>query len=188
MGILPAVLRLNTIALRDRKAAASFAAEVQEACRKIAAYASNPTLWDDLAQLFGQVYIGRVSGNALVKRGNQYENQTIKTVAYLGACIQDDINHTTSCKIQLTVMPFVQTVMEGPRSAYRQIAVPFILEYWKGAFEKARFEFSTPGIVEQELKAAYQVSKDKQPQAILRVVSNGLGIQLSTQQRDWLVG
>ncbi|MGB7747445.1 MAG: hypothetical protein WBN75_09175 [Verrucomicrobiia bacterium] len=83
-------------------------------------------------------------------------------------------------------MPFVQTIM--PRSAYRQIAAPFILEYWKTAFAQARFEFSTPSMVEQELKAACQVSKDKQPQAILRVVSNGLGIHPSTQQRDWLLG
>jgi len=186
MGILPAVLRINTVTLLDRKAAAAFAIEVQVACRKIAASASNPSLWQDIAQLFGHIYIDRVPGSELVKRGNQFENQTLMTVAYFGACIQDDISHTTSCKIQLSVMPFVQTIM--PRSAYRQIATPFILEYWKTAFAQARFEFSTPSIVEQELKVACQVSTDKQPQAILRAVSNGLGIHPSTQQRDWLLG
>lgn len=188
VGILPTVLRINTVALVNRKAAALFAGEVQATCRKIAASASNPSLWEDLAQLFGQFYVDRVPGKELVKRGNQYENQTLMNVSYLGACIQDDINHKTSCTIQLAAMPFVHSVMQGPRSAYRQIAVPFILEYWKSAFVNARFEFSTPSIVEQELTVAYQVAKDKQPQAILRAVSNGLGISPSEQQRKWLQG
>jgi len=186
VGILPAVLRINTVALLDRKAAAAFAIEVQVACRKIATSASNPSLWQDMAQLFGHIYIDRVPGSELVKRGNQYENQTLMSVAYFGACIQDDISHPTSCKIQLSVMPFVQTII--PRSAYRQIAAPFILEYWKSAFAQARFEFSTPGVVEQELTAACQVLKDKQPQAILRVMANGLGINPSIDQRKWLQG
>jgi hypothetical protein len=84
-------------------------------------------------------------------------------------------------------MPFVQTVMQGPRSAYRQIAVPFIREYWSNAFAKTRFEFSMPRIVEQELTAAYQVIDEKQPQAILRVVSNGLGIRPSEREHEWLL-
>lgn len=186
VGILPAVLRLNTVALQDRKAAAFFALEAQETCRRIAATSSNPSLWGDLAHILQQIYIDRVSGNELVVRGGKYENQTLMTIAYLGACIQDDINYTTGCEIQLAVMPFVHAVMQLPRSAYRQIVAPFILNYWKSAFEKARFEFSTPNIIERELEVACQVSKDKQPQAILRVISNALGVHPTDQQRTWL--
>ena len=128
-----------------------------------------------------------VPGQELIKRGNAFENQTLLTIAYLGAALQDDINVRTACKLHLAVMPFVATVMKASRSAYRRIAAPFVREYWFQAFAKARFEFSAPRIVEHELMAAVKVVEEKQPAAVLLAVSNGLGIIPKPSAREWLL-
>ncbi len=115
-------------------------------------------------------------GGTFAKKGNS----TLYYICYVGATLQKDALPDYCIRAHLLAFPPVLKQFNYSSFAYRQIIVPFFKNYWKHTFEKARFRFRNPRLIEKELKEAFELPSDKSVQKILDTMSMGLGVQSST--------
>lgn len=185
-GVLPVALRISITDLQSKESSRTCASEACDACRKIAGSASNPDLWAQAAELIAAIFVDRLPGKELVEKGMKFENQSLLTIAYIGASLQDDLSLNSDCRLHLVAMPYLDRSTRAERLVYRQLAVPFISQFWAKAFTEKRFQFSMPRILEGELASLRQVNPERRALAILRAISSNLNVKLSEQDKEWL--
>ena len=185
-GLLPAAIRICTVALKREKKAASFAAEVKTTCDKLAETSSNAPLWKHASTLFDYAFIQRIPGKDLMSYAKSCGNDSLLVISYLSSSLREDVSLQVACRLHLMAFPFIENVFRTKWSLLRQLAVPFIADFWQIHFSKARFQFTTPQIVEEHLKSAMESRDEKVPRRVLSVVSSALRVPLIDRDREWL--
>jgi hypothetical protein len=188
-GLLPAAVRVCMVALDSPEAAGSAAEEVAAVCRQIGAEADDPELWGTMAELFERAFVGPVSAKELKQMAEACDTSLSavpRVIGLLLASMQPELAAEDAAIIHLSVLPGLCQFLDWPFAAHRRMLVPFVRSYWRRMFERMRFRFHCPNLVERALAEADAAPVKEQVQAIMRAVTLGFPLRLPPQIRHWL--
>lgn len=140
--------------------------------------------WEAIVDVFERILIQREPPNELVEFGNQQSDWLIKHLAYFGSTLHPNASLVDAAVGHLTVLSVSASIFDA--GAERRIILPFIDGYWRAAFERERFRFSAPSLVESELQESSEAPAPTQTRMILRTIARGLGVRISDSARSWL--
>lgn len=189
MGLFPVAFRLSTVAIRQPDLARTQAADVAAICREISAIAVNQQFWTTAAELLEQIYSRVTSFKELINRSNAFaaqDDETLWAIGYLGITFQDDATPKNVLLAHLYLMRFMYRSLKPSSATYCRIVLPFLSTYWTTTFERMRFRFRSPQMIERELSEAQSIPKERRAQSILRTIAYGLGITPPTEFNQWL--
>jgi hypothetical protein len=179
-GIVPAAFRIGMISLTDPAKAAEYATELIGACHLVAVNASDPSLWEAVANVLKAGFVDRESSKVLVQLGNTFAKQewnSLRVIAYLASTLDPQMPPRDAVRGQQVYIPWAtEFIGTGTPTLFRRFIVPFVEEYWRRKFEEQRFLFTAPNYVAQELEAAYRLPIDSRAEAIVNVISSGVGL------------
>ncbi|MBN3906558.1 MAG: 5'-methylthioadenosine/S-adenosylhomocysteine nucleosidase [Nostoc sp. NMS1] len=192
MGLMPIAFHLSTVLVNQPTVAYEQGTAVAAICRQIGV-ASIEQDWTTVARLFENIYSNKASFSELVNLGNTFiskgENaflDVLWTISYLGASLQSDVKLENALRVHLYVMHRMYLSLKPSSPTYQRIALPFLSTYWITKFEKMRFRFRSPQMIEEKLTEANTFSSGQQAQAIFKTVSFGLGVAIPSEFSSWL--
>jgi len=187
-GILPAAVRICSLALKAADTALLSAEEVVAACRQIEAQACDPDLWSSIADLFVSGFIRPVPASELKQMADRLpaEATTLRVLTTLFASMQPDITAESALAAHLSVLPCLCEVFDQPLSTHRLILVPFVVDYWNATFRRMRFRFRAPELVQLALSEASAKPPSIRVQAVMRAVLIGIPLRVLPETKVWL--
>jgi hypothetical protein len=187
-GILPAAVRICSLALDRPDSARSSAEEMVSICRQIGAGASDAALWSTIAELFEKGFVHPVQAQELkgIADALPATATTRRALAVLFASMQPDITAENALITHLSVLPCLSQAFAGPFAAHRLILVPFVSAYWNAMFQRMRFRFRYPGLVQAALLEANTSPHSKRIQASVRAVLIGIPLEMPPEIKSWL--
>ncbi|GAA6614364.1 hypothetical protein [Scytonema sp. NUACC26] len=84
------------------------------------------------------------------------------------------------------VIHFLYKSLTPSSAAYRRIVLPFLWIYWSSTFERMRFRFQSPRLIETQLSEAQSLPSDRRAQTIFRAIAYGLDVSLPDNLEQWL--
>jgi hypothetical protein len=87
---------------------------------------------------------------------------------------------------QLASMQVVYSWHPPDTTIYSQLLLPFMEDYWRNAFQRQRFAFRSPAIVDTALAAALKEGIKSRPLGILRAVQPGFAVTGLGDSERWL--
>ncbi|BAZ78740.1 hypothetical protein NIES50_73730 (plasmid) [Aulosira laxa NIES-50] len=190
MGLLPIVFRLATVAISQPELIQVQAQEVVAACQQVSAIAFDQVLWVTASELIEQIYLQQASFEELINRSNGFtpEHEILWAIGYLVASLQNKATPQSALMTHLYVTHYLYKWLTPSSATYRRIVLPFLLRYWTNTFEKTRFRFSTPRLIESELSEAQSIPETQRAQSILKTIASGLGVGIPSNFEQWLHG
>jgi hypothetical protein len=193
MGLVPAVLSVATLAIKDgtREQARQKASEIAAACRAVAPGSCAPDLWATLADAVERAYV-HGDDNEEILRWRQTLPQpfpsSLAAVSLVAAAAQATPQQAIASL--LPAMPELCKLYPPSSSVYREILLPFVDAYWTDAFENRRFQFGNAVVVEHLLPGAKATPEPERASAIFRAVHTGFKFRerLPEAIRHWLFG
>lgn len=189
MGLLPIAFRLSTVASSQPELAQTQAVEVAAICRRVGTTAVNQQFWTTAAELLENIYLRETSCLELLQRGNTFaaqDDDVLWTISYLGATFQSDAKLQNALMAHVYITRRMYLSLKPSSVTYRRIVLPFLSTYWTTKFEKMRFRFRSPRLIEKELSETKSVPEERRAQSILRAVASGLGISTLSEFAQWL--
>ena len=169
-GVIPAFFRIALSAFADPIIAAEKTAEVAAICKQIAPSAYAPSVWLQASSLFER-FGAVLSENALIAISDySCDCREIQILSYFAATFNQDLQ--TAFTAHVIGLSHADSWYGDNSAIYRMLFSPFIEQFWRAAFSKRRFEFSSPRIVEQDFQDLVSLSSAEMPRAILRAVSS----------------
>ncbi len=119
-GILPAAVRICSLALQGAELARSSAEEVVAVCTQIGAGASDSGLWSAIAELFERGFVRPVPAIELKRMGDQFpaDATTLRVLATLFASMQPELTAENALAAHLSVLPCLSQVFDRPFSTH----------------------------------------------------------------------
>lgn len=186
-GLLPAAFRISSIALVDPGAARGCATEVADACRKIGANASERDLWTSAADVIELAFVHQIAGRDLIGMVNRFQDETLRTVAYVGASLRSDVPLQSVCEAHLVAAHHAYRSLGSRYPTYRQIVLPFITDYWLKALRGRHSDSIPPSFVLRMLEMVPSIPEEKRAQALLALAAKDLRADVTPSQREWLM-
>ncbi|MEG4418116.1 hypothetical protein QUA70_05845 [Microcoleus sp. LAD1_D5] len=181
VGLLPVVFRIGTVALRSVELARSQATEVAAICRQISATAVKPQLWLQAAELLEQIYLPEVSYSEILDLSNRFDPQTEEVflaIGYLVATQQNDTPLETDILLHMAIAPFIYQHREPLSATYRQVILPFFIDYWKIKFERVPLRLRSTSLVSGFLNRAENLRESQRLQFVLGIMAFALNVRL----------
>ena len=182
VGLLPVVFRICTVALRSVELARSQAAEVAAICRQISATAVDEQLWLQAAELLEQIYLlPEVSYNEILDFSNRFDpqnEQVLLVIGYLVATLQNDTPLEKYIFLHMAIAPFIYQHREPLSATYRQVILPFFIDYWKIKFERVPLRFCSTSLVSGFLNRAENLRESQRLQFVLGIMAFALNVRL----------
>ena len=192
LALLPIAFRLGMLAVVQPDVAHEHCITVATLCCQISEKAIEQS-WLVAADLFEKTYSAKASFKELINLGNTFVSQeenvfleVLWSASYLGASLQSDVKLEDALITHLYVVRRMYLSLKPPSQIYRRIILPFVETYWRVKFEKMRFRFRSPLMIEGELAKALTLPADKQAQAIFNALSFGLGVPIPPELLSWL--
>lgn len=150
-------------------------------------------VWAAAATLCRSVFADGAEASELLGLVERYDARsrteawrTLVVLAYLGASVQARTPLRQSAELQANVAQFIQvTVGRRMTGLYERLVVDFFSTFWEHAFDAARFQFTTPRLMETALRSATASSPDVRVQRVLSTVTQSLGVSLPPRGRAW---
>ncbi|MCC2695759.1 hypothetical protein [Nodularia sp. LEGE 04288] len=192
MALIPIAFHLSNILVNQPTVAYEQGTAVAAICHQIGVTSVDQD-WNTVARLFENIYSNKASFSELLNLGNSFVSQgenafleVLWTISYLGASLQSDVKLENALRVHLYVVRRMYISLKPSSPTYLRIVLPFLSTYWITKFEKMRFRFRSPKIIEEQLTEANTFSADQQAQAIFKTVSFGLGIAIPSEFSSWL--
>lgn len=189
LGQVPIAFRILSVALKDEEKAQDYSEEVASLCRQIGAKASLPDYWKISAEFFDGLFADSVSGKDLISKAktlNKLGYGILTPIAWLFLGFKQDCGLKTKAYAQLQSIADVSKAFDSAKSIYRLVVLPFVRDYWNNVFQRSKFDFSIPLLVERELKEVEHLPEEQQIKQILKIVSRGLSLKLNNNIKSWL--
>lgn len=189
MGLLPIAFRLSTLAICQPELAYVQLVEIATKCRHTSEISVAPQLWTTAAELLEQIYLREASQKELIQRSNAFSGtgaSVLWAIGYLCSSFQKDFTLQNSLRAHLYITHSVYNLFRKTPIIYRRIVLPFISTYWTTTFDKMRFRFNSPQLIERELSEAQNIPEERRAQTILRTVAYGLGVSPPSEFEQWL--
>tara|TARA_R110002049_G_scaffold300016_1_gene490570 strand:- start:10991 stop:15193 length:4203 start_codon:yes stop_codon:yes gene_type:complete len=186
LGFLPSVAQLCTRSLTDPHGVKEDSRSLRSACLR----ANGNELATNAAELMRRGFAKNASGQDIVKYANEQlsDSPPLLRVAYLIASLCDDCGVEEAIECHLAAIPFFVQLYESDLVVLDRIILPFVEIYWQSRFEKQRFNFSAPNLVEIGLEDVQSGSSIERIKATLRAVSAGISSSHLAQHDGWLKG
>ena len=188
IALLPISLHLASAMLEGAEEASNQVESIIENLERMRSKSEIPEYWDNISDALDRVFIKKTKNNDLIQYGNQSNDRLIKNIAYLSATIDPEISLEQAFFGQLAVLSSSPELFDLLLGAERRIVLPFIESYWKQAFERERFRFSSPTMIESDLQKTDRLPIYKQVRTILQIVGRGLVVRVPEYERKWLYG
>ncbi len=174
----PVGFQLLRLSLTRPQLAHSRAMEVARLCRQKAQGASEPARWNAAAELFTQILqVGR-EASALFQVGAELAGKQwpeLVCVAYLAASVAPDATVVQALQAHTMIVKQFEAPLRIYGAAYRELVLPFFHEFWTARFQRSRFGFSQPSMVERDIQAARSLGHSAQLKALFKALAVGLG-------------
>ena len=188
-GLIPAVLRISTVAIKAKNKAMVMAKDLIGICRLLKDDSVDKALWRIAAESVEKAFSFESPLEELIKEGNAISNEqhiAIKAIFYMTATIQDDSIPENAILVHLSLIGYLLPMFKKHKSTYHRIILPFFSEFWQNAFEQSRFRFKSPKEFEFKLSEHKKLPIDQQLPAIIHAAADGLGVTLNTAQKTLL--
>ena len=189
VGLIPIAFHISIIAIDQFNQAQSYAAQIASLCRQISTTATDQQLWTIAAELFEQIFLRNSSGDKIIHYSNTIDPDkyyALQTIGYIGATLQEDVSLKNALWADFHTLPSVHDLFKPPSATYRRIVIPFVVSYWTAKFEKMRFRFRSPALVEKGLSEAQNKPETQRVQSILKTIAFGLDIKPPPEAEEWL--
>ena len=116
---------------------------------------------------------------------------TTHLLGYLAVSERQDAPLVDTAACQAVCLPEIFKCHSERSSMCREIITLYLDRFWNSAFQAQRFRFTSPWIVEADLKKAREVPVGVRAQSVMRAVLDGLSIgrkRFTESQRAWLAG
>ena len=191
MGLLPSVLRIGTISTYSSKLAHKQLKEVATICRQISITAVDRHLWILASEFLEQIYSEEVSYDEILRRSNKLDPQNeavILVIGYISTTLKDDISPDKAILLHLEIAHFLYgDFKKVSDTAYRQIAIPFFLNYWKRILLLKPSIFSFNQLINLTINRVDQFLEAEQIQLILVTIACSLNVKLPSYLRRWIM-
>lgn len=148
-------------------------------------------LWTAAAALCRAVFLEHHRALDLIERTKEldrhagYAWKTLCALSYLGASVDKYAIPALRVSLHMAIAEFVCAGTSRIPELYSSVVVPWFETYWLRTFERMRFRFQTPKLVEMDLRAARDSDPSVRVQRILRSVAFGLNVALPERGREW---
>jgi hypothetical protein len=148
-------------------------------------------LWTAAVDLCRAVFIEHRSALDLVQHAQEldkhagYPWKTLCVLCYLGGSIDERTLPLFAINLHMAVAEYVYTGTHQIPEVYEQVVAGWFCAYWERTFEKARFRFQAPRMVEMDLKAALRSDPPVRLQRVLSAMAFGLATSLPERGREW---
>jgi hypothetical protein len=189
VGLIPIAFHISTIAIDQFDQAQSYASEMVKLCRQISTTATDQHLWNIAAELFEQIYLRDLASGEIIHYSNTIDSEkyyALRVIGYIGATLHGDVSLNNALWTHFHTLPLVYNLFKPPSSIYRRIILPFVIKYWGTKFEKMRFQFSSPRLIEKGLSKAQNKPETQQTQSILKTMAVGLNVKPPQEAETWL--
>ncbi len=126
------------------------------------------------ADLIKQAFDSGADPIELVRLGNRQKTTAFHVVLYLGAMLKAP--PAESLRASVRILPTLKSL---PKGIYRFLVVPFIRDYWRFTFDRNRFAFFMPRIINTEIEEALALEDQASVRPLLIAVARGLGFDLA---------
>lgn len=190
--LIPIAFRLSLIAISHPESIVAKAEEVVSLCDQIAITAADQYLWTSAAKLFRLIYIQNfISLRELIYIiDNYFENYfeqygTLWIIGYLIFSLQRKTVLRDVAYAQLGIIQKLSEIEYArqiyPSTTYRLLILPFLETYWTTTFNKMRFQFNTPELIEKQFAKIETIPEAQRAKSIFKIVSYGLNFNLSNE-------
>lgn len=189
VAIIPAVFHLARQSTNGSGAGAEDAANLVRACQQVAAVSICPDYWQRIAHAVDLCFVRGVPGEQAIGMGNEKpwnEDFPLRAVTYMGASIQPNADLRNAFHAQTAVLPYVFKQLMAVPVVLTDVVIPFVCEYWSGAFARERFRFRSPRAVEHDLAGALARPPGERAQAVLSVILDALHFTPGPGVQNWL--
>lgn len=148
-------------------------------------------LWTAAVTLVQKVLVERPGPVPLIDHVQELEDhpgdgwKVLCAMCYLGASVDQHTTPRLAAAFHMTMAEYLFTETRQTPELYETVILPWFAAYWTRVFENARFRFSTPRVIETELKAALESAPELQLQRLLGTVGFGLDIALPDEGQEW---
>jgi len=153
-GVIPTLLHVMKQMLEDRDVGVDFARQVASLCRQTAVAACDPKFWTGSAEVFDAIAKG-ANDREFLKLSNSFtedEYAELRVLGYLASATAG--NAESAFQAQLACIQKIMSwyPVDGPN--YSQLLLPFCEAFWAVTFQRSRFQFRSPALIESQLKDA----------------------------------
>jgi hypothetical protein len=179
-------MQLARVMLTDPDRGATIARELSSICRQSSAAAADQEIWDGAAAVFQAIAESKTLAEVFaIANSFDSKHQALRALGYLASTIVADAQ--SAFRAQIAVIETVVAWYPSDAEVYTKLLVPYVEEYWTQTFERGRFQFSSPGIVEENLAAAKSALASERIKATLRAVAPSFSTRGLEAAREWLM-
>lgn len=188
LALIPIAFRLATIAIDNLPRARTLASDVAASCRDVSVDAVAPGLWATAADIFADCYAvpeTHAACRARIDLTDPSYNPTLHVLCILAATMQSDAPPQQAVADHIAVFEHASAVL-STTTAYRRIALPYLVAYWSAMVNRHAFQFGAPALLQTRFARAGDVPVDRQAQVILDAIADNLRVRLPNEAVAWL--
>lgn len=182
----PALLRIACIAVTDRAAALDVAKTMTLLCKGHGGHDADREYCVGASRVFDAIYEEASVDKLkfLAHSFDENEQQPLRILAYFAVSMTDSLDDAFAT--QLASMQVVYAWHPPDTTINSQLLLPFMENYWQVAFQRQRFTFRSPAIVDHALAAAIKEDVKSRPLGILHAVHPGFKVTGLGDFERWL--
>jgi hypothetical protein len=185
----PVAFHLLLLFLNSPDEARRQSSEVARLCHEQASHARNRDLWIKASELFGSMFEPNISAQSLFQTGMEMAQKQMHELAplcHLAASLAPDATVVESFQAHTIVVKLLEGRLNYFFTCYRDLVLPFFFHFWEARFNRSRFGFSQPGLVEKEIQEAKAFAPAEQLRKLFQGLGRGLRSAVPSDIATWL--
>jgi hypothetical protein len=171
--IIAIAFSLAALKLRNETSIGSRAADAAVALSNVSASALSAYKFRRAASLVEEAFASDVSADHLIEIGNSQQSTGLYVISYLGAMFK--VPPAAALRAMLLMLPTLKKQLLA--GMYRVLVVPFVRAFWRITFDRSRFAFFAPRLVERRIDDALGTEGEASLLPLLTAVATGLGVK-----------
>jgi hypothetical protein len=185
-SLVPAGFRLASLWLTDSEECKRLAGSLASRCRQIAKDSPAGDSWTQSAVALEEVFSENANAEVLLEKSKNLEHKdepAARILFFLGAIL-----HAAPARayaLQLGLYPYLEEIYKR-FGIYRQILVPFLVDFWRRSVEAEPYVYKQPGLLKAKLAEIEQGDGQRKEKAILLELSWSLATKPNADMQLWL--
>lgn len=191
IGLLPTIIHIATISIHNPQFAQRQITELTAICRQISIIGVDKELWILTSEFLEKIYSEEILSDEILRLSDKLDsrnNVEIKIIAHLCATLKDDISPEKAILSHFKIAYFLYSDFRKiTPTAYKQIVLPFFINYWKNILLLKPSSFTVNQLIMQILNGVDQFPEAEQIQLILLTIACSLNVKLSPYLTRWIM-
>jgi hypothetical protein len=190
-AVVPAFLRVATIAAVEPERAVDLAAKLRDACVAESAASPSSPIWPIAVALCEDTFLREPDARARYHQAKSLRSKgdafrSLGVMAQLGASLPPGVPPGERLLLHLSVVEYLENQIGQGRALYEPVLVRFFVTSWQRAFADSRFYFRAPSLVATQLTELLALGPAQRVRRLIRVLASALGVTVSAGIRSWL--